>query len=100
MEGGRGAGVGRPFQAAGSGRFPAPRSRSGALCRMKLMATHIGGHAQCGLLACWLFLWPLVCQGTAPELRDIQPTGGQRGTELEVSFVGDRLQDAEEVLCY
>jgi hypothetical protein len=49
----------------------------------------------------WLLLmWPLVCQGTAPQLKDIVPTGGQRGTELEVSFVGERLQDAEEILCY
>jgi hypothetical protein len=42
----------------------------------------------------------LVCQGASPELKDIVPTGGQRGTELEVSFVGERLQDAEEILCY
>jgi hypothetical protein len=56
--------------------------------------------AQCGLLTCWLFLWPVVCQATSPEVKDLEPTGGQRGTELEVSFIGERLQDAEEVLCY
>ncbi|HYV27677.1 MAG TPA: peptidase, partial [Candidatus Eisenbacteria bacterium] len=33
-------------------------------------------------------------------MASITPTGGQRGTELEVSFNGDRLQDAEEILCY
>ena len=37
---------------------------------------------------------------TAPYLGSITPTGGQRGTELEVSFTGDRLQDAEEIVCY
>ena len=37
---------------------------------------------------------------TAPQLKSITPTGGQRGTELEASFAGDRLQDTEEVLCY
>src|SRR5579872_6095783 len=43
---------------------------------------------------------PLACQATSPEFKEILPTGAQRGTELEVSFVGDRLQDAEEILCY
>jgi len=47
-----------------------------------------------------LFLAPLICQATSPELKGIIPTGAQRGTELEVSFIGDRLQDAEEILCY
>lgn len=28
------------------------------------------------------------------------PTGGQRGTEIQLSFNGERLQDAEEVICY
>jgi hypothetical protein len=37
---------------------------------------------------------------SAPELKSITPAGGQRGTELEVSFSGERLQDAEEIFCY
>src|SRR5690348_5962113 len=36
----------------------------------------------------------------APELKEILPTGGQRGTDLEVSFIGERLQDSEQVLCF
>ena len=36
----------------------------------------------------------------APHLASVLPTGGQRGTQLEVSFQGDRLQDAEEIICY
>jgi len=38
--------------------------------------------------------------GTAPQLASIAPAGGQRGTEVELSFKGERLQDAEEVICY
>ncbi len=38
--------------------------------------------------------------GTSPELKSVIPTGGQRGTELEVSFGGERLEDTEEVICY
>ncbi len=54
-----------------------------------------------GLLPfCLLLVFPWVSWGTSPELGTILPTGGQRGTELEVSFTGDRLQDAEEILCY
>jgi hypothetical protein len=37
---------------------------------------------------------------TGPELKSILPTGAQRGTEVEVSFNGERLQDTEEVICY
>ena len=36
----------------------------------------------------------------APHLASVLPTGGQRGTQLEVSFQGDRLQDAEEIISY
>lgn len=53
----------------------------------------------CGCLVSVAIL-PLSCQATSPELKEILPPGAQYGTELEVSFVGDRLQDAEEILCY
>lgn len=36
----------------------------------------------------------------SPTLGVIYPRGGQRGTEVEVNFYGDRLADAKEVLCY
>jgi hypothetical protein len=35
-----------------------------------------------------------------PHLVSVLPTGGQRGTEMEVSFHGDRLQDTEEIISY
>ena len=35
----------------------------------------------------------------APHLASVLPTGGQRGTQVEVSFRGDRLQDTEEIIC-
>jgi len=37
---------------------------------------------------------------TAPQLASIAPAGAQRGAEVELSFKGERLQDAEEVICY
>lgn len=37
---------------------------------------------------------------TAPRLNSLSPPGGQRGTELEVRFNGDRLDDAQEVVFY
>src|SRR5438046_9688911 len=36
----------------------------------------------------------------SPELRDILPRGAQRGTELDVTFTGQRLNDVEEVMFY
>src|SRR5262245_15541251 len=36
----------------------------------------------------------------APRLSNITPTGGQRGTEVNVVFSGQRLEDAQEVIFY
>lgn len=57
-------------------------------------------HFLIGLCLVSFWCYPCACRATSPELTEILPTGTQRGTELEVSFIGDRLQDAEEVLCY
>ncbi|HEU5119277.1 MAG TPA: PPC domain-containing protein, partial [Isosphaeraceae bacterium] len=35
-----------------------------------------------------------------PDLRSIRPPGGQRGTEVEVTFSGRNLADAQEILWY
>ena len=52
------------------------------------------------VLGALLPLCPLSTRATSPQLNSILPTGAQRGTELEVSFGGDRLQDTEEIFCY
>jgi hypothetical protein len=35
-----------------------------------------------------------------PQLTRVMPRGGTRGTELELTFVGQRLDDAQEILFY
>ncbi len=40
------------------------------------------------------------CFAAAPVLSGIMPRGGQRGTEVVLTFAGARLADAQEVLCY
>ena len=37
---------------------------------------------------------------TSPHVESLTPAGGQRGTELEATFTGERLQDAQEIFCY
>src|SRR5258705_5270515 len=37
---------------------------------------------------------------TSPHIDSLTPAGGQRGTEMEATFAGDRLQDAQEIFCY
>lgn len=37
---------------------------------------------------------------TQPQLGSILPRGGQRGTEVEVTFNGQRLDDAQELMIY
>ena len=39
-------------------------------------------------------------EAASPRLTGVRPLGGQRGTELEVSFTGQRLNDAQEILFY
>src|SRR5437762_5687276 len=52
-------------------------------------------------LALVLTLWlPPAVDATSPRLASLLPTGGQRGTELEATFSGERLQDAEEIIWY
>ena len=48
----------------------------------------------------WCLLLPLTALATSPHLADLEPTGAQRGTEIELTFSGDRLQDTEEILCF
>ncbi|HXG48991.1 MAG TPA: PPC domain-containing protein [Methylomirabilota bacterium] len=43
---------------------------------------------------------PFSASATEPRLTNILPPGGQRGTELEVRFTGQRLQDTQEVIFY
>jgi Bacterial pre-peptidase C-terminal domain len=53
-----------------------------------------------GFLFAATFLFCCAAPAASPHLADISPTGGQRGTELALRFKGERLEDAEEVLCY
>lgn len=43
---------------------------------------------------------PARLSASAPELGGISPRGGQRGTEVVLSFNGARLSDAQEILFY
>ena len=41
-----------------------------------------------------------VAAAAEPRLKTVEPRGGQRGTELTLTFRGDRLKDAQEVFFY
>ena len=47
-----------------------------------------------------LLLGASLLQAASPSLGSIIPRGGQRGTELELNFNGDRLADVKEILFY
>ena len=47
-----------------------------------------------------LLLTSTFLSAASPSLGSIIPRGGQRGTELELNFNGDRLADVKEVLFY
>src|SRR5262245_59865027 len=52
------------------------------------------------LLLILSLLAPSLAHAASPNLGVITPRGGQRGTEVEFSFSGARLKDAQEILCY
>jgi len=49
----------------------------------------------CSLCLCGSFSF-----SASPALTGIMPRGGQRGTEVVLTFSGARLADAQEVMCY
>jgi hypothetical protein len=48
------------------------------------------------LLSAWLLVAP--ARAVAPKLNSITPAGGQRGTELDISLNGARLDDVREIV--
>jgi len=52
------------------------------------------------LCLCVLCAFALPIYATSPHIESLVPAGGQRGTELEATFAGERLQDAQEIFCY
>jgi len=61
---------------------------------------HVWGVICVQLVAAGLLLAAVKARAVEPHLVSVLPTGGQRGAEMEVSFHGERLQDAEEIIWY
>src|SRR2546422_6576445 len=53
-----------------------------------------------GCICAVLLIFSTSVLATSPRLTAITPLGAQRGTELELTFGGERLQDTEEILCF
>ncbi len=47
-----------------------------------------------------LLLAGTVAQAATPQLNRVLPRGGQRGTEIDLTLDGVRLEDAKEVMLY
>lgn len=48
----------------------------------------------------FLFLVPVLAGAASPQFNGINPAGGQRGAEVEVTITGERLNDAKGLLFY
>lgn len=59
----------------------------------------VGWQLLVAVVVSWLTLSTLA-QASSPVLVNILPRGGQRGTEVEFTLTGDRLDDAEELIFY
>ena len=60
-----------------------------------------GQRPTCRLLTCLLVFWSLLpAHAVAPRLTNILPPGAQRGTEVDVRFTGQRLDDTKEIVFY
>ncbi len=70
-------------------------------CILKRQSAVVKQQARGVLAACALaafFVSGLALQAATPELEYTLPRGGQRGSEVKVTFHGNRLADAKEVL--
>ena len=47
-----------------------------------------------------LLLTPMLLEAASPQLNMITPRGGQRGSDVEITFHGARLDDAKQVMFY
>lgn len=70
-------------------------------CILKSQSAVVKSKAH-GMLAAFalaaFFVSGLTLQAATPDLQNTLPRGGQRGTEVKVTFTGSRLSDAKEVL--
>jgi hypothetical protein len=60
--------------------------------------THLSRRAAVALIG--LLATALPAAAATPVLTRILPRGGQRGTEVEATFIGQRLADVQEILIY
>lgn len=52
------------------------------------------------LVCCLVAFFPGASRAASPVVSDIDPPGGQRGTEVDIIISGDRLSDAKGLLFY
>jgi len=52
------------------------------------------------IIVCPLLAFATLAQATSPKFNSTSPSGGQRGTELELRCNGNRLEDAQELVFY
>ena len=62
------------------------------------MLKHFSFRVFVGALALLMVSWS--ARAASPQLTRILPRGGQRGTEVVLTFEGQRLADAQEVFVY
>src|SRR5207247_9254553 len=84
---------------------PAARAqRSACLCGTSHGANRRGLRSRWALGVLWSLLIAqcasLPVQAVAPRLTNILPTGAPRGTEVQVRFLGQRLDDTQEIILY
>lgn len=48
----------------------------------------------------WFVLIGTTASASSPNVGSVRPTGGQRGTEVEITLSGQRLGDAQQILWY
>ncbi len=73
-------------------RNTSPRHRQECLCHRKKIVSVVAG-VLIAICATSVF-------AASPQLTSVMPRGAQRGTDLDVTFTGARLDDAQEVLFY
>src|SRR6516165_9694805 len=81
-------------------RKPKAKSATGRATEFGIRHSDLFGHWSLVISHCGFLLAAITASASSPHITSVLPTGGQRGTELEIKFAGERLEDTQEIISY
>jgi hypothetical protein len=81
-------------------RNPKSKKPAASIVRFGFGPSDLFRHWSLVISHCGFLLAAITASASSPHITSVLPTGGQRGTELEIKFAGERLEDTQEIISY